>query len=82
MGLPSVNNITAVRRQQVLKRNMNLTRSFDSIKKRFLKIVIGIVFVCILFVGYLYANNDIGMTSTNLEADIRSSQKIKEVVAI
>jgi len=82
VGLPSVNNITAVRRQQVLKRNMNLTRSFDSMKKRFLKIVIGIVFVCILFVGYLYANNDIGMTSTNLEADIRSSQKIKEVVAI
>ena len=47
-------------------------------KKRFLKIVIGIVFVCILFVGFLYANNDIGMTSTNLEADIRSSQKIKD----
>ena len=47
-------------------------------KKRFLKIVIGIVFVCILFVGYLYANNDIGITSTNLEADIRSSQKIKD----
>ena len=47
-------------------------------KNRFLKIVIGIVFVCILFVGYLYANNDIGMTSTNLEADIRSSQKIKD----
>jgi len=82
VDLPSVNNITAVRRQQVLKRNLNLTRSFDSMKKRFLKIVIGIVFVCILFVGYLYANNDIGMTSTNLEADIRSSQKIKEVVAI
>ena len=47
-------------------------------KKRFLKIVIGIVFVCVLFVGFLYANNDIGMTSTNLEADIRSSQKIKD----
>lgn len=47
-------------------------------KKRFLKIVIGIVFVCILFVGFLYANNDIGMTSTNLETDIRSSQKIKD----
>lgn len=47
-------------------------------KKRFLKIVIGIVFVCILFVGYLYANNDIGITSTNLEADMRSSQKIKD----
>ena len=47
-------------------------------KNRFLKIVIGIVFVCILFVGYLYANNDIGVISTNLEADIRSSQKIKD----
>ena len=47
-------------------------------KNRFLKIVIGIDFVCILFVGYLYANNDIGVTSTNLEADIRSSQKIKD----
>ena len=42
-------------------------------KKRFLKIVIGIVLVCILFVGFLYANNNIGMTSTNLETDIRSS---------
>ena len=47
-------------------------------KKRFLKIVIGIVLVCILFVGFLYANNNIGMTSTNLETDIRSSQKIKD----
>ena len=47
-------------------------------KKRFLKIVIGIVFVCVLFVGFLYANNDIGMTSTHLEADIRSSQKLKD----
>ena len=47
-------------------------------KKRFLKTVIGVVFVCILFVGFLYANNNIGMTSTDLEADIRSSQKIKD----
>ena len=47
-------------------------------KKRFLKTVIGVVFVCILFVGFLYANNNIGMTSTNLETDIRSSQKIKD----
>ena len=45
-------------------------------KKRFLKIVIGIVFVCILFVGFLYANNDIGKTANSLEADIRQSQKI------
>ena len=47
-------------------------------KKRFLKIMIRIVFICILFVGFLYANDDIGVTSTNLEADIRSSQKIKD----
>ena len=59
--------------------NRDLARSFDSMKKRFLKIVIGIVLVCILFVGFLYANNNIGMTSTNLETDIRSSQKIKDV---
>lgn len=47
-------------------------------KNRFLKTVIGVVFVCILFVGFLYANNDIGMTSNDLEADIRSSQKVKD----
>ena len=46
-------------------------------KKAFLKITLGVVLVCILFVGFLYANNDIGVASTNLEADIRSSQKIK-----
>lgn len=46
-------------------------------KKVFLKITLGVVLVCILFVGFLYANNDIGVASTNLEADIRSSQKIK-----
>lgn len=32
--------------------------------------------VCVLFVGFLYANNDIGVTANNLETDIRSSQKI------
>lgn len=47
-------------------------------KKVFLKITLGVVLVCILFVGFLYINNDIGVASTNLEADIRSSQKIKD----
>lgn len=46
-------------------------------KKAILKTVLGVVLACILFIGFLYANNDIGITSTNLEADIRSSQKIK-----
>ena len=45
-------------------------------KKILLKVILGVVFVGILFVGFLYANNDIGVTSKNLEADIRSSQKI------
>lgn len=47
-------------------------------KKTFLKITLGVVLFCILFVGFLYVNNDIGVASTNLEADIRSSQKIKD----
>ena len=44
-------------------------------KKIFLKIVIGVVLACILFVCFLYTNNEIGVTSSKLEADIRSSQK-------
>ena len=47
-------------------------------KKIFLKIVIGVVLACILFVCILYTNNEIGVTSSKLEADIRSSQKIKD----
>ena len=47
-------------------------------KKTFLKTMSGVVLACVLFVGFLYANNDIGVASSNLEADIRSSQKIKD----
>ena len=47
-------------------------------KKIFLKIVIGVVLVCILFICFLYTNNEIGVTSSKLETDIRSSQKIKD----
>ena len=48
------------------------------IVKRTDKIVIGVVLVCILFVCFLYTNNEIGVTSSKLETDIRSSQKIKD----
>ena len=51
-------------------------------KKIFLKIVIGVVLACILFVCFLYTNNEIGVTSSKLEADIRSSQKIKDDWAV
>lgn len=45
-------------------------------KKTVLKILLRIVLACVLFVGILYANNDIGVPSLNLEVNIRSSQKI------
>ena len=51
-------------------------------KKIVLKTVIGILFACSLFVGFLYVSSDIGIASGNLETDIRSSQKIKEDWAI
>lgn len=47
-------------------------------KKVLPKIMLGLVLVCILFVGFLYVNDDIGVTATHLEADIRSSQKIMD----
>lgn len=40
--------------------------------------MIGVVLVCILFVCFLYTNNEIGVTSSKLETDIRWSQKIKD----
>lgn len=51
-------------------------------KKIVLKTAIGILLVCSVFVGFLYVSNDIGIASGNLEADIRSSQKIKEDWAV
>lgn len=47
-------------------------------KKAFLKIMFGIILACILFVGFLYVNTDIGVTANNLETDLRSSQKIMD----
>lgn len=47
-------------------------------KKILPKVILGVVLAGVLFVGFLYANNDIGVTSKNLETDIRSSQKIMD----
>ena len=41
-------------------------------------IISGILLVFVLFIGFLYINNDIGVTANKLEADIRSSQKIMD----
>lgn len=46
--------------------------------KPFVIIISGILSVFVLFVGFLYINNDIGVTANKLEADIRSSQKIMD----
>ena len=42
------------------------------------KIILAVLLICILAVGFLFVNNDIGKTSGNLESDIRSSQKIQD----
>lgn len=42
------------------------------------KVLLGIMLVCIIFLGYLYLNNDIGTHKSKLEDDIRSSQKMKD----
>lgn len=47
-------------------------------KKFIFKIIFGVIIFCITFVGFLYLNNDIGISSSNLEADVRSSQKIQD----
>ncbi len=44
-------------------------------KKKLLIILLGVIFACVLVFGFLYANNDIGKTSNNLEADIRHRKK-------
>lgn len=46
--------------------------------KLFGKFILGILIGVVLFIGFLYLNDDIGVTANKLEADIRSSQKIME----
>ena len=73
-----------VRRQQVWKRNLNLTRSFDSVKKRFFKIVMGIVFVCVLFVGLGQFTRNYtqttkrGLLTTN-KGWVSSTEKVRDI---
>ena len=45
-------------------------------KKPFPKIVLRILLVCVLLLGFLYMDNDIGTSAANLESDIRNLQKI------
>lgn len=47
-------------------------------KKVMFKMALGLVLGCVFFVGFLYAGDDIGVTSTNLESDVRGSQKIPD----
>ncbi|MBR4410855.1 MAG: hypothetical protein IKT31_05990 [Firmicutes bacterium] len=42
------------------------------------KIILAVLLVCLLAVGFLFVNNDIGQTADSLESDIRSSQKIQD----
>lgn len=46
--------------------------------KKFQKIVIIILVICIFVIGFLYFNNYIGIQKSKLEIDARSSQKICE----
>lgn len=46
--------------------------------RKFGKLFLGIVLICVLFFGFLYLNNDIGVSANRLEKDIRALQKIPE----
>ena len=47
-------------------------------KKPFPKMVLRILLVCVLLLGFLYMDDDIGTSAANLESDIRNLQKIPE----
>ena len=47
-------------------------------KKTVFKVVSGLALACALFVGFLYAHHDIGLTAASLESDVRNSQKIQD----
>ena len=47
-------------------------------KKPFPKMILRILLVCILLLGFLYMDDDIGTSAANLESDIRNLQKIPE----
>ena len=45
-------------------------------KKPFPKMILRILLVCVLLLGFLYMDDDIGTSAANLESDIRNLQKI------
>lgn len=47
-------------------------------KKLLPKLLLCVVLVCVIFLVFLYANSNIGITANSLESDIRSSQKIAD----
>lgn len=47
-------------------------------KNKLPKILLGTAVILILFIGFLFVNNDIGLPAAKLEEDIRSSQKIMD----
>ena len=47
-------------------------------KKPFPKMILRILLVCVLLLGFLYMDDDIGTSAANLESDIRNLQKIPE----
>ena len=40
------------------------------------KVTLGVLLICVVFIAFLYLNNDIGIQKSQFESDIRSSQKI------
>lgn len=44
---------------------------------KLMKFILCVLLICIVFAGFLYLNNDIGVQKFQLETDIRSAQKIK-----
>lgn len=47
-------------------------------KRTLPKILSGVALACVLLLGFLYVNHDIGKSADSLEADVRLSQKIAD----
>ena len=45
-------------------------------EKPFPKMILRILLVCVLLLGFLYMDDDIGTSAANLESDIRKFQRI------
>lgn len=47
-------------------------------KKRLSIVLCSVIILCLVFIGFLYLNNDIGIPKSKLQSDLRSSQKIED----